>query len=380
MILSALQADQETIYHRLGKLGDLEAAFQADQEAVRLTPEEHPDKAGYLQGLAASLTHKYHKFGSGIIEQGVGITVQQMLQLKTDVDELPFSQARQLQLLSSELYSGTSSNPQDVAKKCQKLLEDIRKQLGLEYFYKDHCDGIMILDPTSDPVHVSLPNVGLVLLKTQQEILGELLGRNNVRTREESASTRLFSQQCFTELLIWLYTNVVAPVYQVLELHGIRNGRLGWLQTGAFTGLPLHACPPTNQFIYSYTATLGSLLDAYSKESSNPPKVDVVGVTHTSGAADHLPGVEQEINKILSIIKISCVECLKGHHATPGAVKFQLQQCSWAHLACHGRQDLIERTKSHLLLYQGVLELETVLHMALSNADLAACQTVMHNS
>ncbi|KAJ6580493.1 CHAT domain-containing protein [Mycena vulgaris] len=351
-----------------------------------------------------------------IIEQGVGITFQQMLQLKTDADGLPLAQASKLKLLSSELYSGTSSNPQAIAIERQMLLEEIRKQPGLEYFllpkpYKalahasqggpvvilnshhDRCDGIIILDPASNPVHVSLPNVTLALLKLQQEALKQLPGRSNVRTHEESASDRLIGrhelfvsktlEEFFTELLTWLYANVVAPIYQVLELHGIHNGRLWWLPTGALTGLPLHACPPTNQFVHSYTATLGSLLDAYSKKSSTPPKVGVVGATHTGSGAHRLSGVEKEVKKILFIIKTCPVECLEGHEATPHAVKLQLQDCSWVHLACHGKQDLLEPTKSHLLLYQGVLELETILRMPLFNAEfvfLAASQTAMGDS
>ncbi|KAJ6509585.1 CHAT domain-containing protein, partial [Mycena vulgaris] len=156
--------------------------------------------------------------------------------------------------------------------------------------------------------------------------------------------------------------------------------RLWWLPTGVFSGLPLHACPPTSQFIHSYTATLGSLLHAYSRKSSNPPKSGVVGVIHTGSGAHRLPGVEQEVKKILSIIKTSHVECLYGPQATPAAVKHQLQDCSWVHLACHGKQDLLIPTKSHLLIYQGVLELESILRMPLSNAEfvfLAACQSAM---
>ncbi|KAJ6569727.1 hypothetical protein DFH09DRAFT_917738, partial [Mycena vulgaris] len=57
-----------------------------------------------------------------------------------------------------------------------------------------------------------------------------------------------------------------------------------------------------------------------------------------------------------------------------------LQDCSRLHLACHGKQDLLKPTKSHLLLYRGVLELEAILRMPLSNAEflfLAACQSAM---
>ncbi|KAJ6496857.1 CHAT domain-containing protein [Mycena vulgaris] len=307
------------------------------------------------------INHSQYSSAVEIIEQGVGMTFQQMLQLKTDLDGLPLAQASELQLLSSDLYSGRSSNPQDVANKRQKLIEAIRQRPGLEHFllpkpykilshasqggpvviltsHQNHCDGIIILDPASYPVHVSLPNVTLASLKTQQETLGQLLGHSSARTREESVSTRLFGrrelfesktlEECFTDLWSWLYTNVVGPVYQVLKLHGIHNGRLWWLPTSAFTGLPLHACSPNNGFIHSYTATLGSLLDAYSRKSSNPPKVGIVGVTHTSSGANHLPGVKKEVKK-------------------------------------------------------SVLELETILRMNFSTAEfvfLAACQTAMGDS
>ncbi|KAJ7687853.1 CHAT domain-containing protein [Mycena rosella] len=82
----------------------------------------------------------------------------------------------------------------------------------------------------------------------------------------------------------------------------------------------------------------------------------------------------------MSIIPHSQVQSLEGHQATVDAVKLQLEDFSWVHLACHGKQDLIKPTKSHLLLYGGVLELETILCMPLSNAEfvfLAACQTAM---
>ncbi|KAJ7856426.1 CHAT domain-containing protein, partial [Mycena leptocephala] len=158
--------------------------------------------------------------------------------------------------------------------------------------------------------------------------------------------------------------------------------RLWWLPTGAFAGLPLHASPPTNEFIHSYTATIGSLLDAYAKKSSNTaPKLAVVGVMHTnSSRSNFLQGVEPEVKKIVSFAKNSNAQCLLGEQATVEAVKPQLQDCSWIHLACHGYQNLQYPTNSHLQLYGGNLNLDTILRMPLPNAQfvfLAACQTAM---
>ncbi|KAJ7435145.1 CHAT domain-containing protein [Mycena latifolia] len=350
-----------------------------------------------------------------VMEQGLSTTLQQILELKPNVENLRPDHADSLRRLSYELYSGTSADPRSIANERHNLLEDIRAQPGLKYFlqpkpydalqraahggpviilnsHKHECDGIMILNSTSMPVHLPLPSVTLGMLQSQREILKALLGQFNVRSRGESTSSRLFGRQewfgtsktleeCWADLLTWLWTHVVCPVYQALEKHGIDHGRLWWLSTGAFTGLPLHACPPTDEFIHSYTPTLGSLVNAYTKKSSNSaPKLGIVGVTHTGpSVANSLKGVKEEVEHILRIA--SCpVECLQGEQATAEAVKHQLQECSWAHLACHGKQDLFEPTKSHLRLYGGILELDTILRMPLSNAEfvfLAACETVM---
>ncbi|KAJ7785152.1 hypothetical protein DFH07DRAFT_763759 [Mycena maculata] len=338
-----------------------------------------------------------HSFCS--YKDGVGTTFQQILQLRPDLGSLPKDQAQQLQQLSYELYSGTTMNPTKVAHERNQLLQEIRKQPGLEYFllprpynvlckasqegpvvilnsHEDGCDGIIIPNPMADPVAVALPNVTLALLKAQQDDLKQLLSRCNVRTRGESVSTRLFGhregfksrkiEECFSDLLTWLWENIVDRVYEVLASLDIHNGRLWWLLTGSFTGLPLHACPPTNQFIHSYTATLGSLLEAREKTTATVPhKIGVVGVTHTGpGNMHYLKGVAVEVKMISSVIKDPNLECLEGENATPDAVKSQLQNCSWVHLACHGVQDLNEPTQSHLLLYN-----EFVF--------LAACQTAM---
>ncbi|KAJ7745921.1 CHAT domain-containing protein [Mycena maculata] len=341
-------------------------------------------------------------------EQGLATTFQQMLQLKPELGILPPEYAQNLQKLSSELYSGTSDNPSRVARERTDLLRDIHKLPGFEHFllpqpykvlcrasqggpvvilnsHENGCDGIIILNPMSDPVHVPLSNVTLHLLKLHQDDLKELLNYCNVRTRGESVSTRVFGgregfrsrsiEEHFTDLLIWLWNNVVEPIYQVLASHDIHKGRLWWLPSGSFTGLPLHACPPTDQFIHSYTATLGLLLAAQAKKPSiTEQKVGVVGVTHTGlHGENYLKGVEQEVQKIFSIIKDPSLEYLKGEQATPAAVQNQSRPAL-------GSIWLVMELRIRLLLYNGVLELETILKMPLSNAEfvfLAACQTAM---
>ncbi|KAJ6575609.1 CHAT domain-containing protein [Mycena vulgaris] len=334
-----------------------------------------------------------------IMEQGLATTFQQMLQLPTGIDKLQPDQADTFRMLSAKIYSGEFSDSLDLVNQRNELLQNIRRQPGLEYFllpkpydvlrtaskggpiillnsHQDQCDAILIPNPASKPLHIAFPNVTIDLLRSQRDMLKNILG-NSVRTREQSESTRLFARR---ERLINKTNEELFT-----EMCDIYGGRLWWLPTGAFTGLPLHASPPDNRFIHSYTTTLGSLIDAHAKKSASAiHKLGVVGVTHTGwGRLNYLRGVHQEVENILSIFNTPDVHCLEGQEATVDAVKQELQNCAFIHLACHGKQDLAEPTKSHLQLYGGILELETILQMPLSNAEfvfLAACQTAMGDS
>jgi hypothetical protein len=177
-----------------------------------------------------------------------------MLQLKTDVHALPPDQAQKFLELSSKLYNGRfTDSPITIVEDRKILLEDIRKQPGFEYFllpksynvlchaaqggpviiltsHKAHCDAIILPNPTSDPVHVPLPTVTLDLLKSQRDMLTNLLRHCNVRHRGQLSSSRLFAwcekfahkstQECFKDMLNWLWINVVDPVYQILKSVG----------------------------------------------------------------------------------------------------------------------------------------------------------------
>ncbi|KAJ7486792.1 CHAT domain-containing protein [Mycena latifolia] len=351
-----------------------------------------------------------------ILEQGMATTFQQMLQLKTNINELPEADAAKLRQLSLVLYSGASENPQGIAIERNSLLEEIRSRSGFKYFLRpkpyteickaaqngpvivlnsnyDHCDAIVLLSPESNPHHVALSQVKVTQLEHQKLLLKDLLERCNVRSRE-SNSSRLFgsretftskpSQQAFEDMLAWLWVNIVGPIFKTLESHNIVEGRIWWCPTGAFTGLPMHAAAASDQFIHSYTTSLGALIDGNSKlicSKSSVPTVCIVGVTHRSaGGQLDLPGVEQEIIGVSSIVGKPNVRVLSRKKATVEAVTKQIENCSWVHLACHGKQDLYDPPKSCLKLYNGTLELETILRLSLSNAEfvfLAACQTAM---
>ncbi|KAJ7895748.1 hypothetical protein B0H13DRAFT_825534 [Mycena leptocephala] len=225
------------------------------------------------------------------LEQGLATTFQQMLQLKPRLDLLPPQLAKQFENLSSSLYQTGSDDVMRIVRERDDLIHTIRAQPGLDRFLlpkeytelcqaaqngpivvlnanKMHCDALVILNPTSDPLHIPLPEVNLSHLENQQSILKDVLQRCNSRTRD-SQSSRLFGsregytlkpvRECFDEILTGLWTHVVKPIFHVLESRGVTDGRLWWCPVGAFVGLPLHAAAPSDQFIPSYTSSLATL-------------------------------------------------------------------------------------------------------------------------
>ncbi|KAJ7907137.1 CHAT domain-containing protein, partial [Mycena leptocephala] len=272
------------------------------------------------------------------IEYGVATIFQQMLQLKENPHKMNSDDAAMFQKLSSDLYSGKSLDPMQVATDRDDLLQRIRNQ-------------------------------------PHMKMRGQHVAPRIVQ-REGAISISV--EECFKDLLDWIWTFIVSPVYTALR--SVR-GRLWWLPTGEFTGLPLHASSPDGYFVHSYTATLGSLLDAYAKRGPGSLQTfGIVGVAFTDASLrNFLPSVKQEVENIIHIVR-KAVKCLTDKNATVDAVQQQLRESSWVHLACHGEQDLRDPTKSKLLLFEGNLELDTILRMDLPRAQfafLAACQTAM---
>ncbi|KAJ6587524.1 CHAT domain-containing protein, partial [Mycena vulgaris] len=322
-------------------------------------------------------------------------------------DSIPTTNAARLEYLSMELYSGKSKNPQGISVERHTLITKIRQLPGLESFllprpyedlcqasqhgpivilnsHKDHCDAIVLLRPTSDTLHIPLPDVLVDSLKTTKTHLRAIIHGRNVRSIEFQISRlvgKREGQLDMKKLLDWIWTCIVNPIYIAMEANGIISGRVWWCPIGDFTALPLHAADSTDQFVHSYTSTLGALLEGTSRRYSDPaPHVGIIGVTHTGpGRAQELPGVQREVTRITSIVQDKYkVQSLLGKNATVEAVKQQLNDCAWIHLACHGSQNLIEPPKSCLQLYGGTLELETILQIPLPNAEfvfLAACET-----
>jgi tetratricopeptide (TPR) repeat protein len=201
------------------------------------------------EAVSACIDLKNFELAVELVEQGLGTTFQQMLQLKTNVDHLPYADAEKFRQLSSQLYGDTSGDRLQVAIERDALIANIRRQPGNESFlrpqpYKhlrqaskngpivilnshfNHFDALIILHSEPRPLHIPLPDVTVEKLRYQKSLLKDVLKSCNVRSRE-SESTRLFgsresftlkpTQECFEDLLSWLWACVVSCIYKALE-------------------------------------------------------------------------------------------------------------------------------------------------------------------
>ncbi|KAG9089790.1 hypothetical protein FRC06_001391, partial [Ceratobasidium sp. 370] len=160
--------------------------------------------------------------------------------------------------------------------------------------------------------------------------------------------------------------------------------RITWCTTGPLSFLPLHAAgdyskPDNSLFHYavsSYTPTLSALL-------TPPPGRDTFSGVLTVGQASTpgfrpLPGTTQELDNIAKrATKVPAMR-LEAERATREVVLGAMEKYSWVHFACHGSQNPTNPTASAFHLHDGPLDLATIAQKQFKNVDLAflsACQT-----
>lgn len=150
----------------------------------------------------------------------------------------------------------------------------------------------------------------------------------------------------------------------------------------------MHAAGPPNDFIHSYTSTLGGLIRARKAriEGSSKPSLAAIGLSEFANTAiSHLPSVLEELNRVQNVARAANINdeslvVLVNQEATLKSVIRALSKSSWLHLACHGQQNSKDPLKSGLLLYDDKLELEKLMEMPLPDAQfvfLSACETAM---
>ena len=127
--------------------------------------------------------------------------------------------------------------------------------------------------------------------------------------------------------------------------------------------------------VSSYTPTLTTLIDGSHPQTQSKPKLLAVALPVESG----LPCVKAEIDILENHAQGHTFSKLIESDATVEKVVEGMKESNWVHFACHGVQEIVDPTKSALLLAKEAhLTLLDMSKLSLPHAELAylsACQT-----
>lgn len=243
----------------------------------------------------------------------------------------------------------------------------------------------LLVTPAATRV-VPLPDLDLAGTVTRATRYVHALERYEAGRRDATARVSLTLTVAST--LDWLWRTVAEPVLTVLghtgpPAPGAPWPRLWWCPTGYLTLLPLHAAARAapdgtgpvagesvlDRVVPSYTPTLRALIASRAARSpaGRPGRLLAVGMPDTDGLAP-LPQVDRELAALRRLFR--AVTELRGH--------------PWAHLSCHGVQDLGRPSRGGVVLADGILSVADLL--ADLHADrfgqgefafLSACRTAL---
>ncbi|KAF8150680.1 CHAT domain-containing protein [Crassisporium funariophilum] len=392
-----------------------------------------------VTGKAIRACIKYENYALGVefLEQSLAITFQQLLDLQIDLSTLKErfpSYAEKLESISKELQTAaistggesgsTTMNSQStqwdrqrkLAIERETLLKTIRQLPEFENFllpvpFKSLAssakDGPIVMINCSETksdalvllrdgqtIHVDLPGVTTEKASKQCDNLRAALQFQGIHSRKavdaDRAGRRIVTkgpdgETMLESVLKWIWTFIVSPIFQELKLIQITEGRVWWCLTGPLTYLPVHAAGPPNNFVQSYTSTLGALLRARSPHAARSEKIILTAVglyEFGTGGKSSLPNVKLEIEVLREVVGQDKIMVLMNEEATLDQVAIQLSRSTWLHLACHGQQgNTQDPLRSGLVLYNDAkLDLERIISTPIPAAEfvfLSACETAM---
>lgn len=361
------------------------------------------------------------------LEQGRGILLSQLLELRPDLRELRlhapeladrFDAARQRLGTARPTADGPQNweHRRAAARDWDALLTRIRALPGFTDFLAAPALPDLLGAATDGPVVVV--NVGehradALLIRTDgircvplpglsRETLHPLVieflrALMNVANSALSSDQRLALQENLTDVLGWLWDVVCHPVLTTLGITGrpapgTPPPRVWWVPTGLLTLLPLHAAghhhtrtadvPDTvlDRVTSSYATTVRALSHARSRPEA-PPSGAVsdatlaVAMTDTPGLSP-LPGADAEVAAIRRLLPGTRV--LADSRATRDGVLAALALHRRVHFACHAGGDLSAPSDAHLRLHDGPLSVGDLLGLDTRGGELAflsGCET-----
>ncbi|KAG2040928.1 CHAT domain-containing protein [Suillus americanus] len=252
------------------------------------------------------------------------------------------------------------------------------------------CSAIII--PTSgDPHHIPLPSISLAELTNLKDRFARAI-------RHASGMGPKLPRNDLIVLLRTVWNEIMLPIVNVLQqdLTLKLHSRIWLCPTAAFTSIPLHAAHPfkTNAdgskepcledlYICSYTPTLSALVRSRQmmKRRVTPSFVTIGQGTPGAGKGKALLAVDSELELVHKLVPATANHTtISGDAATRAGALDALQQNTWVHLACHGKQDRTQPYHSHFVMRDEHLTLLDIMERDIPRAEfafLSACHTAV---
>ncbi|KAG1763936.1 CHAT domain-containing protein [Suillus occidentalis] len=252
------------------------------------------------------------------------------------------------------------------------------------------CSAIIV--PTSGgPHNVPLPSV----------TLADLINLKNRFTKAIRRASVLGPKVPRNDLIVLLRTvwdEIMLPIVNVLQ-HDLKlqfHSRIWLCPAAAFTSIPLHAAHPfrTNAdrskepcledlYICSYTPTLSALVRSRQmmKKQVTPSFATIGQGKPDAGKGKALLAVDSELELVHKLVPATANRTtISGDAATRAGALKALEENTWVHLACHGKQDRTQPYNSHFVMKDEHLTLLDIMGRDIPHAEfafLSACHTAV---
>ncbi|KAG1775459.1 CHAT domain-containing protein [Suillus placidus] len=240
-----------------------------------------------------------------------------------------------------------------------------------------------IIVPTSgEPHHVPFPSITLTDLKNFKDRFARAIRNASVMGPKQPRNDLMV-------LLRTVWDEIMLPVVNVLQqrLKLKSHSRIWLCPTAAFTSIPLHAAHPfrTNPdrskepcledlYICSYTPTLSALVRSRQlmKKRVAPSFVTIGQGQPGTGKGKALLAVDSELELVHKLVPaMANCTAISGDAATRAGALQGLEENTWVHLACHGKQDPKQPYNSHFVMRDEHLTLLDIMERDIPHAEFA---------
>ncbi|KAG2094535.1 CHAT domain-containing protein [Suillus cothurnatus] len=252
------------------------------------------------------------------------------------------------------------------------------------------CSAI-ILPTSGEPHHVPLPSITLTDLTTLKDRFARAILQSCRMKPGESRKDLIILLRIVWEAII---LPIVGALEDVLKLK--HQSRIWLCPTAAFTSIPLHAAHPfqtrpdrskepclEDLYICSYTPTLSALIRSRQmmKKRVRPSFVAIGQGQPRAGKSKELLAIDSEIELVRKLVPETINHTtISGDAATRAGVLQGLEENTWVHLACHGKQDREQPYNSRFVMKDQPIMLLDIMEKDIPRAEfafLSACHTAV---